>query len=180
MKPNPEPVTGWEPNADGASPYRALCEYYRAFNSRDLALLARNWAQSEDASIDDPMAGVRRGWRSIREVYERLLDGPALLRVELVDYTIHEAGDLAWFVGLERGYVRARQEEVPLEIRATLMFRRMDGRWRQVHHHASIDDPRLLARYQGALQGAFATLPAEPRNVVGLARRAFVRETVAP
>ncbi len=158
MKPNPEPITGWESNADGTTPYRAVCEFYRAFNSRDLALLARNWAHSDEAVMDDPMAGIRRGWPAIREVYERLLEGPALVRAELFDYTIHEAADLAYFVGCERGYIRARGGEIPLAIRTTRLFGRMDGRWRQVHCHGSIDDARLLTRYHASLQGAFATL----------------------
>ena len=29
----------------------------------------------------------------------------------------------------------------------------MDGRWQQVHHHGSIDDPDLLSRYQRAVLG---------------------------
>lgn len=165
MKPNPEPVTGWESNADATSPWRALCEFYRAVNSRDLALLARNWAHSDDATMDDPMAGIRRGWPAIRDAYERLLEGPALLRAELVDYTIHETADVAWFAGRERGYVRARGMETPLEMRTTRVFRRVDARWRQVHCHASITDARLLERYIASLQGVFATPPiASPRS----------------
>jgi len=28
---------------------------------------------------------------------------------------------------------------------------KIDGKWKQVHHHGSIDDPRLLAQYQSAV-----------------------------
>lgn len=161
MNPNPEPVTGWEPNADGTTPWRALCEFYRAVNSRDLTLVSRNWAHSGEATMDDPMAGIRRGWASIREVYEHLLEGPALVHAELVDYTLHETADVAWFVGCERGYIRARGKETPFAIRATRVFRRIDARWRQVHSHGSIGDARLLERYHASLQGAFATLKGE-------------------
>jgi hypothetical protein len=31
-------------------------------------------------------------------------------------------------------------------------FRRAGGRWRQVHHHGSIDDPDLLGAYQQAVR----------------------------
>jgi hypothetical protein len=30
----------------------------------------------------------------------------------------------------------------------------MDGCWRQVHHHGSIDAPQQLAAYQAAVSGA--------------------------
>lgn len=157
MKPNPDPITGWESNADATSPYRAACEFYRAFNARDLALLARNWSHADEAVLDDPMAGVRRGWAAIRDAYERLLDGPAVVRAELVDYTILESPRLAYFAGRERGYVRARDEEIPLAMRITRLFRRSGGRWRQVHCHGVIEDAQLLARHREMLQGAFAS-----------------------
>lgn len=156
MKPNPDPITGWEGNADATSPYRAVCEFYRAFNSRDAALLARNWAHSLDVVLDDPAAGVRRGWPAIRDAYERLLDGPALVRAELFDFTIHESPSLAYFVGVERGYVRARGETFPLEMRVTRLFRRIGARWRQVHCQGVIEDAQLLARHRAALDGVFA------------------------
>jgi hypothetical protein len=35
-------------------------------------------------------------------------------------------------------------------IRTTRIFRFRNGRWRQVHHHGSIDDAQLLAAYQAA------------------------------
>ena len=33
------------------------------------------------------------------------------------------------------------------------MFRKIDGRWRQVHHHGSIDDPESLKAFQKAVLG---------------------------
>jgi hypothetical protein len=35
-----------------------------------------------------------------------------------------------------------------LAIRTTRVFRRVEGAWRQVHHHGSMDDPALLRAYQ--------------------------------
>jgi ketosteroid isomerase-like protein len=40
-----------------------------------------------------------------------------------------------------------------LAIRTTRIFRRDgSGRWRQVHHHGSIEDAKLLAAYQAAVR----------------------------
>jgi ketosteroid isomerase-like protein len=159
MDTNPYPITGRETPADGATPYRALCEFYRAFNSGDLALMARNWAQSGEASMDNPLGGIKRGWPQIRSVYERIFAGPAQVQVEFYDYTLHEGPDFAFAVGRERGTLRVPGEQVPLAIRTTRLFRRLDGRWRQVHHHGSMEEPELLGRYQRAVLGAqFAEL----------------------
>src|SRR5581483_2146497 len=43
---------------------------------------------------------------------------------------------------------------LPLAIRTSRVFRKIDGRWRQVHHHGSMDDPKLLARYQALVRSA--------------------------
>ncbi len=32
------------------------------------------------------------------------------------------------------------------------IFRMIDGRWQQVHHHGSIEDPDLLDKYQKAIK----------------------------
>jgi hypothetical protein len=55
-------------------------------------------------------------------------------------------------VGRERGEFRLGKTVVKLLIRTTRVFWLLDGRWKQVHHHGSIDDPDLLARYQTAVR----------------------------
>jgi hypothetical protein len=33
------------------------------------------------------------------------------------------------------------------------LFARLNGAWQQLHHHGSIDEPKLLADYQTAIFG---------------------------
>jgi hypothetical protein len=47
-----------------------------------------------------------------------------------------------------------------LRIRTTRWFVKSDGRWRQLHHHGSIEEPALLADYQRAIFGAPLDKPA--------------------
>jgi ketosteroid isomerase-like protein len=42
--------------------------------------------------------------------------------------------------------------KVNLAIRTSWIFRRVGGRWRQTHHHGSVDDPQLLSAYQQAVR----------------------------
>jgi len=60
------------------------------------------------------------------------------------DYTIHEYGDVFYAVGRERGCLTIDKSELTLAIRTTCVFKRLNGRWRQTHHHGSFDDPKLL------------------------------------
>ena len=115
--------------------------------------MADNWAQSDEIAMDNPLGGIKRGWDEIKLVYDRIFNGQAKVYVEYYDYTIHETDVMFYVVGRERGYFRLAENEVKLAIRTSRVFKKIDGRWRQVHHHGSIDDPELLARYQAAVIG---------------------------
>lgn len=85
------PITGFGSTENDGKPLNALEEFYRAFNTRDLELMSANWANSDEASMSNPLGGVRRGWEAIEEAYSRIFAGPAEVYVEFYDYTIHHA-----------------------------------------------------------------------------------------
>ncbi|MBI5076393.1 MAG: nuclear transport factor 2 family protein [Nitrospirae bacterium] len=151
MDPIQTPITGEEGQGKLADPFEALVQFYHAFNHRDIKEMADNWAQSDDSAMDNPLGGIKRGWSEIGPVYERIFSGPARVYVEYYDYTICETPEMFCAVGRERGYFRLGDKELKLAIRTSRIFRKIAGRWRQVHHHGSIDDPELLARYQAAV-----------------------------
>lgn len=148
-----EAITGDEELGDRSLPVQALAEFYKAFNTRDLPLMAENWEPSAEAAMDNPVGGITRGWADIRSVYERIFGSPAQVRVEFHDYTLHVGESVFYAVGRERGRFVTPAGALDLRIRTTRIFRRTGGRWRQVHHHGSIDDPALLERYQRAVRG---------------------------
>jgi SnoaL-like domain len=146
------PITGREAAGDLRDPVQALAQFYRAFNSRDLALMAENWEESDSVAMDNPLGGIMRGWPQIRSVYERIFQSKARVQVEFYDYTLHVVDDVFYAVGRERGTFEAAATKLDLAIRTSRIFRRVGDRWRQVHHHGSIDDPQLLAAYQQAVR----------------------------
>lgn len=153
MQPIQEAITGKEGQGDLSRPYPALVQFYCAFNCRNLGMMSENWAQSDDIAMDNPLGGISRGWQQVQAIYERLFNGPAEVYVEYFDYTIHETAEMFYAVGRERGYFRRGGTEIALAIRTSRIFRKIDGSWRQVHHHGSIEDPQLLAAYQSAVLG---------------------------
>ena len=154
MKPVQEPITGKEELGDLSEPEQALAEFYRAFNARDFSLIDDNFVASDEVAIDNPLGGIRRGAAEPHKMYEAIFDSPADVRVEFWDYTIHRAGDAFWAVGRERGTYREGGATKALDIRTSRVFRREGARWRQIHHHGSIDDPELLAAFQRAVRSA--------------------------
>ena len=146
------PITGNEVFVEET--LKALAQFYAGFNSRDLVKVGESWEQSDDSVMDNPLGGIKRGWEEIKSVYERVFTGPSTVYVEFYEYTIHEMGDVFYAVGRERGEFRVGETVVPLAIRTSRIFRRIDGMWKQVHHHGSIEDSEMLARYQRAVHDA--------------------------
>lgn len=147
-----EPVTGGEHVPNPAEPLAALSQFYRALNSRDIVLMERNWDATDDAVMDNPLGGIKRGWSEIRSVYERLFSGANQYHFEFYDYTLLQYGQVFIAIGRERGeFVGNSGDRLGLAIRTTRIFRWADGLWRQIHHHGSIEDPDMLARYQRAV-----------------------------
>jgi ketosteroid isomerase-like protein len=152
MVPEQTPITGGEDKEGLAAPIRALVDFYAAFNRCDMTAMTRNWTQAEEIAMDNPLGGIRRGWEQIRAVYERIFNGPARVYVEFYDYTIHETTGMFYAVGREKGSFRSGETVIDLAIRTTRIYRLIGGHWLQCHHHGSIDDPWLLARYQSAIK----------------------------
>ncbi len=151
MQPIQEPITGKENHGDLLQAYQALVQFYCAFNRGDINMMSQNWYQSDEISMDNPLGGIKRGWNEIKDVYERLFNGPAEVYVEYFDYSIHETNEMFYAVGRERGYFRVDANEINLAIRTSRIFKRVDWIWKQVHHHGSIEDPQLLENYQNAV-----------------------------
>ena len=63
-------INGADNLSDTRQPYGALQQFYRALNTLDRELMARNWDSSEDAAMDNPLGGIKRGWDEIASVYD--------------------------------------------------------------------------------------------------------------
>jgi ketosteroid isomerase-like protein len=98
--------------------------------------------------------GIKRGWSEIKSSYEKLFASRGICAFEFYDYTLHQASDLFYAVGRERGEPDIGGHPMRPTIRTTRVFRR-DAleEWRQVHHHGSIDDPQMLRGCQNAILG---------------------------
>lgn len=151
VTPIQQPISGDAYSGETLDPIQALAQFYRALNTRDFELMQQNWSASEEAAMDNPLGGIKRGWNEIRAVYQRLFQSPGQYHFEFYDYTLHAHKDTFYAVGRERGTLTIHGRTLSLAIRTTRIFRREDATWRQVHHHGSIEDPEMLAEYQAAV-----------------------------
>ena len=150
---DPNVITGEETVLDETQPVAALVAFYKAFNQRNLAAMRENWGQSPDVVMSNPLGGVRKGWQDIEPVYRNLFTGPAQVYVEFYDFVAQHGTDMYLVAGRERGYFQKDEIKLDLRIRTSRVFRNIDGIWKQVHHHGSIEYPSLLKLYQVAVFG---------------------------
>lgn len=129
----------------------AVIDFYRAFNSGDLALMQRNWAADPDILMANPLGGMKRGWDEIGAVYDRIFNGPAKVYVEFYDFILRPGGEMFTVIGRELGSFKIAEVAIDLAIRTSRVFQHINGNWRQVHHHGSMDSPELLRQYQAAV-----------------------------
>lgn len=72
--------------------------------------------------------------------------------VEFYDYSIYSSETMFFAAGRERGTLEINNEIINLAIRTSRAYCLQDNKWKQIHHHGSMDNPELLATYQKALR----------------------------
>jgi ketosteroid isomerase-like protein len=145
-------ITGNEQQADLREPLHALAQFYRALNTRSMELMEQNWDNTDEAAMDNPLGGIKRSWPEIKAVYQRLFHLDGTYQFEFYDYTLHQFSDIFYVVGRERGHVSKLGSNLEMKIRTTRVFRFDGHKWRQIHHHGSIEDPQLLTAYQASVR----------------------------
>ncbi len=126
----------------------ALLKFYQAFNNRNLDLMKIVWLNTKEASMNNPLGGIMRSWQEIESVYNKIFNEKAKVYVEFYDFTIHKTNDMFFATGKERGYFKTDQMKIQLAIRTSRIFKKINGGWKQIQHHGSIDNPELLKKYQ--------------------------------
>jgi ketosteroid isomerase-like protein len=148
-----ESITGTEAHDDTTIPIHALRLFYAALNARDLRSMQECWSSTEESSMDNPLGGIVRGWPAIAAVYSRLFNADVRYGFEFHDYSLHQLTDSFLAVGRERGWIEKEGQRLQLAFRTSRFFRLENGRWRQLHHHGSADDPNMLRSYQQLVLG---------------------------
>jgi ketosteroid isomerase-like protein len=135
-----------QPREVGASPAaekeirEATTLFYAALNSAlqgDLNPLGAVWSHRPDVSNLGGVGGRALGWNEVRTDFQSLSRLYPAGRIDPQDTIVVVGGDIGYSVCNESG--RLRSSEGPMvnfNRRATNIFRREDGKWKLIHHHA--------------------------------------------
>ena len=106
----------------------ANAAYYRAFAAGNFAAMSRIWAD-EQVSCVHPGWPVLVGRQTVLESWRRILGNPGAERIEWHDASAMVAGN--------EGRMLCVEVIGAMAFAASNWFRRIDGTWRMIHHHAS-------------------------------------------
>ena len=131
-----------------AGAFAALETFYYSLNRKDLEVFRQIWMNRELVQLDNPSGGVVRGINPITDLYTGILRGTVQVSMDFFDIVEYSFESCVVFAGREHGEFAKNGKNLWLEIRTSRVFAYDDGRWRQIHHHGSIDQPNLLLSYQ--------------------------------
>jgi hypothetical protein len=77
-KPVQNPITGAKDLGDLSRPTQVLANSYRAFHTRDVALIDTNCASADEFIIDNPLGGIGRGRDQPHFIYEKIFKVPPI------------------------------------------------------------------------------------------------------
>jgi ketosteroid isomerase-like protein len=130
-------------------------QFYAALNGMmngDAGPLGAIWSHSAAVTTMHPIGGREVGWDAVRGSWEQVAHLASGGRVSLDDQMIRVAGDVAYELGVERGRAKLAGQELSFEGRVTNIYRREDGVWKIVHHHADINQAMLDIVSRGPAQ----------------------------
>lgn len=114
-------------------------QFYRALEEGDLAAMDALWLHEDWVKCVHPGWELLFGWESVRETWARIFSNKSGLRVTATEVKIVLEGDLAWVSCTEILALFLDSSSAPTSATttATNLFKRVDGAWRMILHHAS-------------------------------------------
>jgi ketosteroid isomerase-like protein len=132
---------------------KASEQFYAALNrmgNGDPNSMADIWSHSATVTTMHPIGGREVGWDEVKGPWGQVAQLASDAQIKLNDQLIQVAGDMAYEVGTEQGQFKLAGEQVAIDHRVTNIYRRENGTWKIVHHHADLSPAMLeiLGRLQ--------------------------------
>ena len=119
---------------------QAVEGFYRALNAMftgDLGPMTKVWSHKDDVTYMGPAGGFEVGWAAVLADWERqaAMKLGGQIRPENVRITVGQV--IAVVHNYEKGEnVGPKGKAIPFSIRVTSLFRKEDGTWKMIGHHA--------------------------------------------
>lgn len=121
---------------DFPTPEAVEAAFYAAFEARSLDAMMAAWAGDDSIACIHPLAAPLNGRAAVAAGWRSMFEAAGQFRVRIE--TVHEMREAGQVIRIVREYLIIGQETEPRPpILATNVYRKQDGGWRMVLHHAS-------------------------------------------
>lgn len=122
--------------AETAALLEANRAFYAALESRDPSEMEERWSHADDVTCTHPGWHRLDGWEDVSRSWEAIFANSRAWKVHPEEEHAFLSGDLGVVLCIEILQPVGGHGD-PARMQATNVFRREDGLWRIVHHHAS-------------------------------------------
>ena len=116
---------------------RTSDEFYRAFESLELARMDDVWSHDEHVVCVHPGWNRLVGWTDVRKGFEQIFANTVDIKFRIDESSLRVSGDLAAMSVVENLRSRVAEGGVVGQVLAVNVFERQKGIWRIVCHHAT-------------------------------------------
>jgi ketosteroid isomerase-like protein len=116
-------------------------QFYSALDEMangDAGSMADVWSHEDDVTTMHPIGGREEGWDAVNGSWEGVASMSEGGEVTRTDQLIRVTGDLAYELCTESASMTIAGDQLSLEGRATNVYRKENGEWKVVHHHADL------------------------------------------
>ena len=99
-------------------------DFYRAFESLDLARMEAIWATDREIQCGHPGWRILRGWKRVMESWRQIFENTPQIRFMLTDVAVEVRGELAWVTLYENLNSSLEGQNVAATILTTNIFRK--------------------------------------------------------
>jgi uncharacterized protein (TIGR02246 family) len=111
--------------------------FYMAMNALDIEEMDEVWMDDERSICVHPGREAIVGYERIRESWVAIFSSSDSISIAAGQERVQLSNDVAWVVCVETISLMIDEGLAAAAAQATNIFRRTDGRWRMVVHHAS-------------------------------------------
>jgi ketosteroid isomerase-like protein len=110
-----------------------------AMANGDASSMGDIWSHEDDVTTMHPIGGREEGWEAVRGSWEGVASASTDGTVTCTDQVVRVTGNAAYELCTESVSWTFAGEPMSLEGRATNVYRRENGAWKIVHHHADLN-----------------------------------------
>lgn len=119
--------------------------FYKAFESLKLDRMDDLWARGDDVVCIHPGWRILRGWEHVHGSWQMIFANTESMQFLLTDVHAECGEAMGWVSCMENIIQTSGEEPFYYTVQATNIFRRVEGRWKVVLHHAS----GIVAEWKG-------------------------------